>query len=63
MGIQTDQKFAAISWNVMDVLDLRPEWSEDQALAFLIEHETTLRDMTIQKGNEVIEDLLAQEKD
>jgi len=42
--------FADLSWSADDVLELRPGWTRAQALVFLAEHETQLRDRLTEHG-------------
>jgi len=61
-------KFAPVSWNINDVLDMRdnlelaPEWTEKQAVEFLDEYGRYIQERLIIIGNEILEDLLRYKK-
>jgi hypothetical protein len=50
--------FAMVSWSVDDILELRPTWTSDEALRFLAQHESHLRERLIEHGWSVIETLM-----
>jgi len=50
--------FAMVSWSVDDILELRPTWTRDDALRFLAQHESHLRERLIEHGWSVIETLM-----
>lgn len=55
------EHFAQVVWTIEDVLTLCPTMTREQAKSFLINNQNTIRDMTIQHGWEVIEQLLLDE--
>lgn len=53
--------YANVEWAVEDILDLRPEWTEETAEDFLIRNQSYIRDNLVKSGWEVIEELIHQE--
>jgi hypothetical protein len=53
---------ATVSWSPVDLEELRPNWGMYQRSEWLRKHERTIRDAMVQRGWEVIETLMAQEK-
>jgi hypothetical protein len=64
--IGEDKKFhrgsAVIVWLPEDVLTLRPEWSDEQAVEFLDNNSKHLVDRSIEYGWQVMESLLPVEE-
>jgi hypothetical protein len=58
MLVETHKTFAKVTWNIEDILSLKPEWTEKQAKAFLVHNERYIIDGMVQCGWEVIEHLL-----
>ena len=56
--MESKTKYAKMSWAVEDVLELRPNWTEEQAMEFLSNNQNRIRDRLIELGWEVIEDLI-----
>jgi hypothetical protein len=54
----TTKTYAEVKWTVEDVLELKPEWTEKNAKAFLEHNEKYIQEGIIQCGWEVIESLL-----
>jgi hypothetical protein len=54
----TDKQFAKVSWTVNDILDLRPEWTREQAHQWLVCNNRHLQDRMIESGWEIIKSLL-----
>lgn len=50
--------FAQVFWQVDDILDLRPDWTDEQCEEFLAKIEDELKERMIQEGWETIEDAL-----
>ncbi len=42
--------YAAVGWTVYDVQQIRPEWSDERALDFLVAYENMLRDDAEEHG-------------
>lgn len=57
------KKYAKVSWNTVDILDLKPNWTEDQAEEFLSNNEHHIQDAMVQAGWEAIDTLLSMEED
>lgn len=52
------EPYAVVSWSASDVLELRPDWSEERAHAFLQENERHLSSLMIERGWSAIEGML-----
>jgi hypothetical protein len=50
--------YCTVSWCVADVLELRPEWTNEQAEDFLASNENRLQEMMIQRGWEILESFI-----
>lgn len=61
---QADSRtFAKVGWTAEDILDLRENWTKEQAEDFLQKNERRIKDRLIEKGNEMLEDLLPPEEE
>lgn len=56
---QEDPEFAVVKWRIADIKELRPEWSDDQCIAFLDEIEGNLQDRMIERGWDVIDTMIS----
>ena len=54
--------YAKMSWSVGDVLELKEDWTEKQAITFLNNNGNRIRDRLIELGWEIIEDLIEFEE-
>lgn len=61
MGAMTGT-YAEVAWSVSDVQDLKPEWTNEQAIDFLSRNESDIQEAMIQRGWNAIEDLLHYEE-
>lgn len=52
------KKYAELSWDVEDVLTLRPKWGRGKAAEWLAANERHLRDRLVEVGWSVMEDLM-----
>jgi len=50
--------YADVSWSVSDVQDLKPEWTEEQCVDFLVKHEDDIQVSMINRSRAMIEFLL-----
>lgn len=56
----TTTEFAKVVWVAEDVKSLRPDWSDEECTDFLVEEEKYIQSAMVEKGWQVIEDLLEQ---
>lgn len=54
------EKFATVSWTVEDVLEIRPEWTPEQAKTWLEDNQKSMRDRLIELGWQVMENLMLE---
>jgi len=54
------KKFAAVAWTAADVQELKPSWSLEECKVWLEDNAKYIQEALVQKGNEVIEDLLPE---
>lgn len=57
-----DWTYAEVRWSSEDIQELKPEWTDEQALGFLIRNESHLQEAMIHHGWDVIKDLLHYEE-
>jgi hypothetical protein len=55
------KKYAEISWTVFDVQTLAPSLTDEQAKDWLANNQNHIQDRLIEKGWDVIEDLLSSD--
>lgn len=58
MENETPQKFAKVSWSYKDVLEIRPDWTKEQAEDALGNIESELEDIMISRGWDFLEGML-----
>lgn len=56
---QEDPEFAVVKWRIADIQELRPNWTEDECIAFLEEIEGNLQDRMIERGWDVIDTMIS----
>lgn len=54
-------EYAKVSWRADDLEHLTPDWSEDRRREFLDKYEYDIGDRMVERGWDVIEDLLREE--
>ena len=57
----TTTEFAKVVWVAEDVKSLRPDWSDEDCTDFLVKEENHIQSAMVEKGWQVIEDLLDKE--
>lgn len=57
-----DAKHAEVSWCAIDIQELRPDWTVAQCNEFLMDNEDEIQGGMIQRGWDVISDLLPREE-
>jgi len=57
-----DKAYAKVAWQVGDIQELKPDWTDDQCLEFLINNQRHIQDAMIQQGWVAIETLLSMEE-
>lgn len=50
-----------IEWSEMDIRELRPHWTHAQCSKFLMRNAKYIKEHCVQKGFEIIEDLMSYE--
>jgi hypothetical protein len=58
MQNQEPTRYCNVSWNIKDVKELRPEWSDEEAENFLATNEDKMLDLMIQRGWEILESFI-----
>jgi hypothetical protein len=58
MAVKVQETFAQVTWSTEDILELKPDWTEKQARAFLVHNEKYIIDGMVRCGWEVLEHLL-----
>lgn len=61
MGQSSRSQHAAVSWCAADIQEERPDWSVNKCNKFLIENEDEIQCEMIERGWEVINNLLARD--
>lgn len=59
MGRKT--RYAIVAWNIEDIKDKRPNWTNAQCEEWLQENESNICDVMIERGWDFIEDMLPEE--
>lgn len=54
----SNQRYCNVSWDISDVKQFRPEWSDEEAEDFLAYNEERLLELMIQRGWEILESLI-----
>lgn len=57
------RSYATVEWTTQDIMELRPEWMEEEAEAFLEDNERRIQDRLLELSWEVIVGLLPAEKE
>ena len=55
-----DKTYAHVTWSVEDIATLRPEWSDEKAMSFLVDNEQYIQEAMVQAGWDAIESLLPE---
>lgn len=54
--------YAEVRWSTEDIKELKPEWTDEQALDFLVKHEDDIQVAMMNRGRAMIEFLLNHEE-
>lgn len=57
----TNERFARVGWSPVDIFDLRPDWTYEQAEEFLQKHGKYIQEAMVRAGWDAIETLLPPE--
>ena len=60
---QKDPSKVYIMWSWRDIQSLQPNWTEEQCQEALWKHSETLKDVSISRGWECLEDLIGRDED
>lgn len=58
MEKQEPTRYCNASWDITDVKQLRPEWTDEEAEDFLANNEEQMLELMIQRGWEILESFI-----
>jgi hypothetical protein len=58
MSKDTKEVKLVVSWNIRDIGDIKPNWSDETCEIVLLEISKSFEEMLGEKGNEILENLL-----
>lgn len=59
----TKEKYGIVKWQIADIKDRRPDWTDKQCHDFLQDNERHIKDRMTETGWEVIDTLMQYEDD